>query len=78
MRFVGVEVEQETSAPPPKRNPGSAPVEPLDKKPLFKELRWVLRNSLWFSESRATKKKSQTNDFSQFSQILLSPQLALV
>ena len=26
MWFIGVEVEQETSAPPPKRNPGSAPV----------------------------------------------------
>ena len=26
MWFVGVEVEQETSAPPPKKNPGSAPV----------------------------------------------------
>ena len=26
MWFVGVEVEQETSAPPPKENPGSAPV----------------------------------------------------
>ena len=26
MRFIGVEVEQETSAPPPKKNPGSAPV----------------------------------------------------
>ena len=25
MRFIGVEVEQETSAPPPKKNPGSAP-----------------------------------------------------
>ena len=25
MLFIGVEVEQETSAPPPKRNPGSAP-----------------------------------------------------
>ena len=25
MWFVGVEVEQETSAPPPKKNPGSAP-----------------------------------------------------
>ena len=24
MRFIGVEVEQETSAPPPKKNPGSA------------------------------------------------------
>ena len=26
MWFLGVEVEQETSAPPPKKNPGSAPV----------------------------------------------------
>ena len=26
MWFMGVEVEQETSAPPPKKNPGSAPV----------------------------------------------------
>ena len=25
MWFIGVEVEQETSAPPPKTNPGSAP-----------------------------------------------------
>ena len=25
MRFIGVEIEQETSAPPPKKNPGSAP-----------------------------------------------------
>ena len=23
--FIGVEIEQETSAPPPKKNPGSAP-----------------------------------------------------
>ena len=27
MWFVGVEAEQETSAPPPKKNPGSAPVK---------------------------------------------------
>ena len=26
MRFIGAKVEQETSAPPPKKNPGSAPV----------------------------------------------------
>ena len=25
MGFIGVEVEQETSAPPPEKNPGSAP-----------------------------------------------------
>ena len=29
MWFIGVEVEQETSAPPPKKNPGSAPA--MDK-----------------------------------------------
>ena len=27
MWFIGVDVEHETSAPPPKKNPGSAPVE---------------------------------------------------
>ena len=27
MWFIGVEVEQEMSAPTPKKNPGSAPVE---------------------------------------------------
>ena len=27
MWFVGVEVEQEKSAPPPKKNPGSAPAK---------------------------------------------------
>ena len=26
MWFIGVEVEQQTSAPPPKKDPGSAPV----------------------------------------------------
>ena len=29
MWFIGVEVEQETSAPPPKKNPGSAPESDL-------------------------------------------------
>ena len=28
MWFIGVEVEQETSAPPPKKNPRSAPEKP--------------------------------------------------
>ena len=31
MWFIGVEVEQETSAPPPKKNPGSAPAAALKK-----------------------------------------------
>ena len=29
MWFIGVEVEQETIAPPPKKNPGSAPGPPM-------------------------------------------------
>ena len=29
MWFIGVEVEQEKSAPPPKKNPGSAPAPSL-------------------------------------------------
>ena len=33
MWFIGAEVEQETSAPPPKRNPGSAP-ETSGQEPL--------------------------------------------
>ena len=33
MWFIGVEVEQETSAPPPKKNPGSAPVEEVEGCP---------------------------------------------
>ena len=32
MWFIGVEVEQETSAPPPKKNPGSAPEEAPNTK----------------------------------------------
>ena len=32
MWFIGVEVEQETSAPPPKKNPGSAPELCLEPK----------------------------------------------
>ena len=35
MWFIGVEVEQETSAPPPKKNPGSAPVVVLLPSLLF-------------------------------------------
>ena len=31
MWFIGVEVEQETSAPPPKKNPGSVPASGADE-----------------------------------------------
>ena len=34
--FIGVEVGQETSAPPPKKNPGSAPVG----KPIALSTEW--------------------------------------
>ena len=37
MWFIGVEVEQETSAPPPKKNPGSAPVLNVEDNKLFNE-----------------------------------------
>ena len=30
MWFIGVELDQETSAPPPKKNPRSAPVNPIE------------------------------------------------
>ena len=32
MWFIGVELEQERSAPPPKKNPGSAPVRYANSK----------------------------------------------
>ena len=46
MWFIGVEVEQKTSVPPPKKNPGSAPetVAALPSNDSF--LRRVLRNML--------------------------------
>ena len=42
MWFIDVdhEVEQETSAPPPKKHPGSAPVSKLFKK--AQEIKWGL------------------------------------
>ena len=35
MWFIGVEVEQETSAPPPKKDPGSAPAHNEDHAKLM-------------------------------------------
>ena len=43
MWLIGVEVEQETSAPPPKKNPGSAP----ESYSLFN--RWKAENTLLLS-----------------------------
>ena len=43
MWFIGVKVEQETSAPPPKQNPGSAPEVSINytnlSEPVQKELK---------------------------------------
>ena len=51
MWFIGVEVEQETSAPPPKKNPGSAPAvqgENKGKKKKKRERR-VVFSPVFFS-----------------------------
>ena len=51
MWLIGVEVEQQTSAPPPKKNPGSAPVidggtsNNFNILPTSKELYWIIPNS---------------------------------
>ena len=39
MWFIGVEVEQETSALPPKKNPGSVPGQRARRQSLTDELR---------------------------------------
>ena len=44
MWFIGVEVEQETSAPPPKKNPGSAPVKQFNRHKF-----WCLPKSMPFA-----------------------------
>ena len=66
MWFIGVEVEQETSAPPPKKNPGSAPEE---EKKSWELINWpqggkcfdLLTNPLnWFFKK---KYGSQSGEF---------------
>ena len=53
MWFIGVEAEQETSAPPPKKNPGSAPAlehnetEQINIKSVIKRLRQQIISSYW-------------------------------
>ena len=43
MWFIAVEVEQETSAPPPNKNPGSAPAH------------WLLRGHMTFNNENASR-----------------------
>ena len=53
MWFIGVEAEQETSAPPLKKNPGSAPAlernetEQINIKSVIKRLRQQIISSYW-------------------------------
>ena len=52
MWFIGVEVEQETSAHPPKKNPGSAPAHSLEETfilYLLVALFSICRFITWFS-----------------------------
>ena len=41
MWFIGVEVEQETSAPPPKKNPGSAPAPDFKSAEVGISVYWI-------------------------------------
>ena len=47
MWFIGVEVEQDTTAPPPKKNPGSAPVGVI----FFRLLNVKTRNNIHLGTS---------------------------
>ena len=52
MWFIGVEVEQETGAPPPKKNPGSAPewlsLDPIDRSPFRHLIKFTQRSFLLY------------------------------
>ena len=50
MLFIGVEVEQDTTAPPPKKNPGSAPVGVI----FFRLLNVKTRNNIYLGTSHET------------------------
>ena len=52
MWFIGVEVEQETRAPPPKKNPGSAPVTSSRKVSKYVEKMQKLRSKLWGKDGK--------------------------
>ena len=57
MWFIGVEVEQETNAPPPKKNPGSAPgsgfLESLGPSVIFKHQEDILELPVWNTSSES-------------------------
>ena len=64
MWFIGVKVEQETSAPPSKKNPGSGPVKHSCYQEYFVVhgwlVYWVFRSKMGrFSEIRFRKHRFQ-------------------
>ena len=66
MWFIGVEVEQETSAPPPKKNPGSAPaffskstISMIESK-FFKKIRFFGREEKkWLPRKVVFRRRSE-------------------
>ena len=63
MWFIGVEVEQGTSAPPPKKNPRSAPACERGDKCLYGADRFLTFNPMklivsWEKNVTATKRKA--------------------
>ena len=79
MWFIGVEVEQETSAPPPKKNPGSAP----DVWHIHRIHKWRTRGKKLVpsheSEALVGKQKSQMKTFSELAECLarIPPKITL-
>ena len=70
MWFIGVKVEQETSAPPPKKNPGSAPGT--------MQLELITAVAKFWKYSSKVQKSGCTDDFNSFSRgtkILLNTKL---
>ena len=65
MWFIGVDLEQETSAPPPKKNPGSAPVDlthfGLASGMVFERTTGVYKRTYHFNSKREKKKEKSAN-----------------
>ena len=59
MWFIGVEVEQETSAPPPKKNPGSAPGATFPSIAFREDASSVERTKPWEEVEKTTGVASQ-------------------
>ena len=59
MWFIGVEVEQEMSAPPPTKNPGSAPVlYMLTQKPYYRASVHRYKGCFWSDFCNGAKLRS--------------------